>query len=62
MYNDNEWQFINKPTSIEFRYLEEAIYSFFFKQITMKPIYVDLNSKADELINSIEEVLKEADD
>ncbi len=61
MYNDEDWQFINKPTSIEFRYWEEAIYSYLFKQATIKPIYADLNSKADELINSIEEVLKISD-
>ena len=58
MYNDEDWQFINKPTSIEFRQWEETIYGRLIKQLSIKPIYEDLNSKAVELINSIEEVLK----
>jgi len=61
MYYDEDWQFINKPTSIEFRYWEETMYSYFIKQVTIKPIYSDLNSKADELINSIEEALRNSD-
>lgn len=62
MYNDEDWQFINKPASIEFRYWEETIYSYLTKQSLIKPLYADLNSKADELINSIEEALKNSDE
>jgi len=62
MYNDKDWQFINKPTSIEFRHWEETIYSRLTKQLSIKPIYEDLNSKADELINSIEEALRNSDE
>ena len=58
MYCDEDWQFINKPTSIEFRQWEETIYNRLTKQLSIKPIYEDLNPKAVELINSIEEVLK----
>jgi len=58
MYNDEDWRFINKPTSIEFRHWEETIYGRLFKQLSIKPIYEDLNSKAVELINSIEKALK----
>jgi hypothetical protein len=58
MYYDEDWQFINKPTSIEFRNWEETIYGRLNKQVSIKPIYENLNSKAVELINSIEKTLK----
>ena len=58
MYYDEDWQFINKPTSIEFRNWEETIYGRLNKQVSIKPIYENLNSKAVELINSIEKALK----
>ena len=62
MFYEEEWQFINKPTSIGFRLWEETIYDRLNKQLSIKPIYVDLNSKAVELINSIEEALRNSDE
>ncbi|MGB5378328.1 hypothetical protein, partial [Muriicola sp.] len=58
MVNNSDWKFINDPTSIEFRSLENCSLIYLSKFKTLQPYYIDLKSKSKSIIEIITEELK----
>tara|TARA_R110000744_G_scaffold83679_2_gene163861 strand:- start:6471 stop:7256 length:786 start_codon:yes stop_codon:yes gene_type:complete len=59
MYNNDEWALINNPSSMEFRLQENVMYFYYMKQVILKPMFIVLNSKANNLLDSIRKELTE---
>jgi hypothetical protein len=55
MYNKEDWEFINNPTSISFRLYEDTVYYYYAKQILLKQLFLELKEEANKLIELIED-------
>jgi hypothetical protein len=58
MFKNSDWKFINKPTSYEFKLLENCLAMYIAKQHILLPYYFDLKVKSEHIIEVIDEELK----
>ncbi len=54
MFNKSEWDFINKPTSVEFREIESVVTQFLYKHISAKVHLEDLKHRTSLVIKKID--------
>jgi len=54
MFNKSGWDFINKPTSVEFRLLESVVTQYIYKHASAKVHLEDLKQRSSLLIKKIE--------
>jgi len=58
MFNDNEWNFINDPSSDKFRILEEVIAHYTAKHSIFKGYFIELKAKVETLKDEIKDEIK----
>ena len=58
MYYKSDWDYINNPESISFKLIENTIYYYYAKQMILKPLFLDLIEKADEILRILEKEIQ----
>lgn len=57
MFRESDWEFLNKPSTKEFRNWEECIYTYYTKHRIIVPYYKELKNNAEALIISLKQSL-----
>ncbi len=56
-FENLDWEFLNKPSTKEFRNWEECIYTYYTKHRIIVPYYKELKNNAEALIISLKQSL-----